>query len=370
MAPFKGVNALSDLIDKMDESTLSANTEILMCLLYYRPTFSDINFQVATKTLLIAQKIAYHSTQFTYRHAAYVIEGLCEKLIDAKLKKSTIETFDIFSEVLGPQTIFSLLYKYTGNHRNPKVTSEALLYMTTAIQEFGLHTIDIKSLMEFVKVALDSTNPHIKHSAVALLTEVYKWTGVGLRESLKDVKPTLLNIIDQEFAKIAGTKPATPTRHVRSTGLANVPPQTTVSKFVSNTMNFTNTNTQKEREKETEKQEKCIYTFELLAFLTSQLLFVCTVQMQKKKRQIQIKVQLQEEVQHRKVTYRVLISHQRLPLNCFKTWKIKIGESDRRHFSKSNKFSMRPTNTSNQNLEVPRSIKLNDSIVVVVIFCY
>jgi hypothetical protein len=31
---------------------------------------------------------------------------------------------------------------------------------------------------------------------------------------------------------------------------------------------------------------------------------------------------------------------------------------------------MRPTNTSNQNLEVPRSIKLNDSIVVVVIFCY
>jgi cytoskeleton-associated protein 5 len=213
---FKALNLLSDIVDKMDESTISANTETLMCLLYYRPSFSDINFQVVSKALLIAQKIAYHSTQFTYRHAAYVMESACDKLVDPKLKKAITETLGIFSEVLGPQTIFSLLYKHTGNHKNPKVISEALLYMASAVQEFGLHTIDLNSLIDFVKITLESPNPHVKHSAIILLTEIYKWTGVGLRDNLKDIKPTLLSVIDQEFDKVSGTKPATPTRHVRN----------------------------------------------------------------------------------------------------------------------------------------------------------
>jgi cytoskeleton-associated protein 5 len=199
----------------MDENFITENTDVLMSLLYYRPSFSDTNFQIMIRVIQIVQRIASLSKSFARRHAAYGMEGIVEKLTDNKIKKTGIECLSVFCEVLGPQTIFGLIYKVCVNHKNPKVISEALLFMASALVDFGLNTVELKPLVDCVKQTLENPNPLVKQSAVLLLAEMFKYMGAGLREQLKDVKPALLITIEQEFEKLSNLKPTTPAKKLR-----------------------------------------------------------------------------------------------------------------------------------------------------------
>ena len=209
------INNLGDLVNKMDENTITENTEVLMSLLYYRPGFSDTNFQIVIRIMQIVQRIASLSKSFARRHAAYGIEGIVEKLTDNKIKKTGVECLSVFCEVLGPQTVFGLLYKICVNHKTPKVISEGCLFMTSALIDFGLNTVELKPLIDCIKQVLENPNPVVKQSAVLLLAEMFKYMGAALRDQLKDVKPALLVTIEQEFEKLSNLKPMTPAKKLR-----------------------------------------------------------------------------------------------------------------------------------------------------------
>lgn len=224
----------------MDETAITDNTDVLMSLLYYRPGFSDTNFQIAIRVIQIVQRIASLSKSFARRHAAYGMEGIVEKLTDNKIKKSGVECLSVFCEVLGPQTIFGLLYKICVNHKTPKVVSEALLFMASALIDFGLNTVELKPLVDCVKQVLENPNPVVKQSAVLLLAEMFKYMGPALREQLKDVKPALLATIEQEFDKLSNLKPMTPAKKLRPTAAVPAVTATAISNGTANGNNNNN----------------------------------------------------------------------------------------------------------------------------------
>lgn len=69
--------------------------------------------------------------------------ALAEKLSDIKLKGPAGDCLLDFTEATCPQFVFSQLYQYTAGHKNPKVTSEALLWMVKALEDFGTASIGI-----------------------------------------------------------------------------------------------------------------------------------------------------------------------------------------------------------------------------------
>ena len=50
-----------------------------------------------------------------------------------------------------------------------QVLSEALTWMATAIQEFGLKQLDVKQLIEWMKADVNSTSAPVRTAAIALL---------------------------------------------------------------------------------------------------------------------------------------------------------------------------------------------------------
>lgn len=78
--------------------------------------------------------------------------------------------------------------------------SEALGWMATAIQEFGLKQLDVKQLIEWMKVDVNSTSAPVRTAAIALLGVTHRQLGPGLDPLLsQSVKPALMQTLRDTF---------------------------------------------------------------------------------------------------------------------------------------------------------------------------
>lgn len=78
--------------------------------------------------------------------------------------------------------------------------SEALLWMATAVQEFGLKQLDVKQLIEWMKADVNSTSAPVRSSAIALLGVAHRQLGPGLDPLLsQSVKPALMQTLRDAF---------------------------------------------------------------------------------------------------------------------------------------------------------------------------
>lgn len=83
-----------------------------------------------------------------------------------------------------------------------QVLSESVNWMATAVEEFGLGTIDVKILIDNMKVDLSSTNATIRNAAINLLGVAHKQLGPGLADMLSsDVKPALMTALEDTFKR-------------------------------------------------------------------------------------------------------------------------------------------------------------------------
>ncbi|XP_062103962.1 protein MOR1-like [Humulus lupulus] len=105
-----------------------------------------------------------------------------------------------FCEAVGPGFIFERLYKILKEHKNPKVLSEGLLWMVSAVK--------LKDLIDFCKdTGLQSSAAATRNSSVKLLGVLHKFTPshpfsfVDIKGFLSDVKPALLSALDTEYGK-------------------------------------------------------------------------------------------------------------------------------------------------------------------------
>lgn len=74
--------------------------------------------------------------------------------------------------------------------------------MATASEEFGLGAVDVKALINNMKVDLASTNATIRNAAINLLSVAHKQLGPGLADMLRsDVKPALMTALEDAFKR-------------------------------------------------------------------------------------------------------------------------------------------------------------------------
>ena len=83
-----------------------------------------------------------------------------------------------------------------------QVLSESLMWMGTAVEEFGLGPFDVKALIEWAKADLASTNAGVRNATIHLLSVCHKQLGPGLADMLRsDVKPALMTALEDSFKR-------------------------------------------------------------------------------------------------------------------------------------------------------------------------
>ncbi|KAG0468134.1 hypothetical protein HPP92_017462 [Vanilla planifolia] len=101
-------------------------------------------------------------------------------------------------QAVGPGFIFDRLYKIMKEHKNPKVLSEGILWMVSALEDFGTSHVKLKDLIDFAK-RLDCNLVLLQreNSTIKLIGVLHRFVGpgkIGIRDSINKLQKKLINI--------------------------------------------------------------------------------------------------------------------------------------------------------------------------------
>ncbi|KAJ7219239.1 microtubule associated protein [Mycena pura] len=174
--------------------------------------WAEKNFQVSAKIYTICGLLAEKCSSFSRSCAALCVAHLSEKLGDLKLKKPAGDTLMIFAEKSSLQFVLGQAYEPLAKQKAPKVLADALSWINTALLEFGIAGLSLRSLIEFLKIALQNSNAAVRTSATKTLVTVKLFAGSSIKDFLEDLNPQLLNTIISEFDKVEGVHTPEPSR--------------------------------------------------------------------------------------------------------------------------------------------------------------
>ncbi|XP_057847026.2 protein MOR1 isoform X2 [Cryptomeria japonica] len=183
-------------------SNLDQKAEILVRLLSTLPGWNEKNVQVQQKVIEVVTHIASTVSKFPKRCVVLCILGVSERVCDIKTRAQAMKCLTAFCEVVGPSFVFDRLFKIMKEHKNPKVMSEGLLWMVTAVEDFGTSHIKLKDVIDFCKdIGLQSSVAATRNSTIKLIGILHKFVGPDIKGFLADVKPALLSTLDAEYEK-------------------------------------------------------------------------------------------------------------------------------------------------------------------------
>ncbi|KAL5730206.1 Protein MICROTUBULE ORGANIZATION 1 [Ranunculus cassubicifolius] len=181
---------------------LDKSAEILVRLLCAVPGWSEKNVQVQQQVIEVITHIASTVKKFPKRCVVLCILGISERVADIKTRVHSMKCLTTFSEAVGPGFIFERLYKIMKEHKNPKVLSEGITWMISAVEDFGISHIKLKDLIEFCKdTGLQSSTAATRTATMKLIGVLHKFVGPDIKGFLTDVKPALLSALDAEYEK-------------------------------------------------------------------------------------------------------------------------------------------------------------------------
>lgn len=196
----EAMNSLKETVEGL--SNLDQHAEILVRLVCALPGWSEKNVQVQQKVLEVVTHIASTVSKFPKRCVVLCILGVAEKVADIKTRMQAMKCLTAFCEAVGPNFIFDRLFKIMKEHKNPKVLSEGILWMVTAVEDFGTSHIKLKDLIDFCKdIGLQSSAAATRNSTTKLIGILHKFVGPDIKAYFGDVKPAILSAIDAEFEK-------------------------------------------------------------------------------------------------------------------------------------------------------------------------
>ncbi|XP_072993641.1 protein MOR1-like isoform X1 [Typha latifolia] len=199
-------------------TNLDQSAELLIHLLCAVPGWTEKNVQVQQQVIEVITYIASNVKRFPKRCVVLCLLGISERVADIKTRAHAMKCLTAFSEAVGPGFIFDRLYKIMREHKNPKVLSEGLLWMVSAVEDFGISHVKLKDLIDFCKeVGLQSSTAATRNSTIKLIGILHKFVGPDIKGFLSDVKPALLSALDAECEKnpFEGTA-AAPKKTVRT----------------------------------------------------------------------------------------------------------------------------------------------------------
>ncbi|XP_068645428.1 protein MOR1-like isoform X2 [Aristolochia californica] len=182
--------------------TIDQNVEILIRFLCSIPGWSEKNVQVQQQVIEVITYIVSSSKKFPKRCVVLCLLGISERVADIKTRNHAMKCLTTFCEAVGPGFVFERLYKVMKEHKNPKVLSEGLSWMVSAVDDFGVSHIKLKDLIEFCKdTGLQSSTAVTRNATIKLFGVLHKFVGPDIKGFLADVKPALLSALDAEYEK-------------------------------------------------------------------------------------------------------------------------------------------------------------------------
>jgi hypothetical protein len=140
----KRLDAIEAVLAKVKDGSLNTCSSAVVQGLAHLPGWSEKNFQVQARMIEVVSLLAAQAPAFSKRDGCVAIVGMFEKLPDVKLKGPTAVALTAISEAVGPSFVATLLHTKAKGHTNPKLMSETLAWITTAIEEFGLACFNVK----------------------------------------------------------------------------------------------------------------------------------------------------------------------------------------------------------------------------------
>ncbi|XP_073114484.1 protein MOR1 isoform X2 [Elaeis guineensis] len=181
---------------------LDQSAELLIRLLCSVPGWGEKNVQVQQQVIEVITYIASSVKRFPKPCVVLCLQGISERVADIKTRAHAMKCLTTFSEAVGPGFIFDRLYKIMKEHKNPKVLSEGILWMVSAVEDFGVSHLKLKDLIDFCKdIGLQSSAAATRNSTIKLIGMLHKFVGPDIKGFLADVKPALLSALDAEYEK-------------------------------------------------------------------------------------------------------------------------------------------------------------------------
>ncbi|OMO86342.1 CLIP-associated protein [Corchorus capsularis] len=196
----EAISSLKQQIEGLQD--LDRSVEILIRLLCAVPGWNEKNVQVQQQVIEIVTYLASTATKFPKKCVVLCVMGISERVADIKTRAHAMKCLTTFSEAVGPGFVFERLYKIMKDHKNPKVLSEGLLWMVSAVEDFGVSHLKLKDLIDFCKdTGLQSSAAATRNATIKVLGALHKFVGPDIKGFLTDVKPALLSALDAEYEK-------------------------------------------------------------------------------------------------------------------------------------------------------------------------
>eukprot|EP01012_Entosiphon_sulcatum_P017637 TRINITY_DN2237_c0_g1_i2.p1 TRINITY_DN2237_c0_g1~~TRINITY_DN2237_c0_g1_i2.p1 ORF type:complete len:1590 (-),score=328.08 TRINITY_DN2237_c0_g1_i2:288-4868(-) len=211
---------LIEIISALPTEVLSANAEVVVRLVKQNPGWKESNMQVLNRVFQLVAVVAKNATEFPKRCVVLALEGIAEKIADAKQKQVCRDCLMAFCEAVSPRFVIGQLLLAIADAKNPKTTQESFEWIGVAVEDFGARGIEPRPIIDFVKQSFEKNNPVIKAAGTKLLTVLYAHVGAVVRDQLDDVKPQLLAAIEAEFAKVTPAAAVPAKRTVRGEAVA------------------------------------------------------------------------------------------------------------------------------------------------------
>ncbi|KAL8467970.1 hypothetical protein ACS0TY_031278 [Phlomoides rotata] len=206
-------------------TNLDPSVEVLIRLLCAVPGWNEKNVQVQQHVIDIITHISSTASKFPKKCVVLCLLGVTERVADIKTRTQAMKCLSTFCEAVGPGFIIERMYKIMKEHKNPKVLSEGLLWMVSAVDDFGTSHIKVKDLIDFCKdIGLQSSAPATRNATVKLIGTLHKFIGPDIKGFLSDVKPALLSALDAEYEKNPYEASAAPKKTVKVTDSTSLVP--------------------------------------------------------------------------------------------------------------------------------------------------
>ncbi|GIY80106.1 hypothetical protein CDAR_186242 [Caerostris darwini] len=204
------VERFFEAIQAMEKGSLPA--QCLIKLLAKKPGFKENNFQILKLRFEILCYIA-DNAQISHIAVESCLSDVVDKIGDSKNGVHAGLALTSLASATKLDYISLEVLNLAFNQRNPKNQSEALIWVSNAIKQFGLK-VQVKEMIDNLKKGFSSTNPGVRNAALALVGTMYMYVGKSLRSFFEDEKPALLQQIDSEFEKMNDIKPPVPVKGI------------------------------------------------------------------------------------------------------------------------------------------------------------
>lgn len=196
----EAISSLKQQVEGLQDRNQSV--EILIRLVCTIPGWNEKNVQVQQQMIEVITYLASNAAKFPKKCVVLCLLGTSERVADIKTRAHAMKCLTTFAEAVGPGFIFERLYKIMKEHKNPKVLSEGLLWMVSAVEDFGVSHLKLKDLIDFCKdTGLQSSVAASRNATIKLLGALHKFVGPDIKGFLADVKPALLSALDAEYEK-------------------------------------------------------------------------------------------------------------------------------------------------------------------------